>query len=401
MPDNDEQTAPSPARRRSYADAAAAGVQLSSERHQAAMSDELAETEEDELFLFQESLRRGQEAQTRRRRLLARPRISNSNTVREETYDDQRSLLTEQINWASARSLYLRNRLNDSSIRMTSTTNDPAPSRSHDSQETPQSANEFSDWPANDPQLASSVTASDVLAAQLNRPPPPGPGRSSYEPAVLNAEFRSAATSAARRRLLVNENWRRQQSGHAPAEGKPVLLLYCEPLHSAAQHIASDQVADEETPEGWYSVVDIPLPARSEADAPKRASIFDPAQIGGGGCGRLLCARASACPDTSVFESDTSPPAEAVGWVEPAQLDASHAPSVTTNTCSCAKAYMACRSWFAPTVSICDPVRLMFECTAEMGSVTQCCEFASFARAIVVIRINGYTALRQCRQGRE
>lgn len=364
--------------------------------------------EEDELFLFQESLRRGAAAQIRRR-LLTRPRDSlirqaaNASEASADVADEPPSLLTEQLNWVSARSLALQDRLTESSDRMRATPDSQQPEmipyneviddgdetfidprtlngpaappvasyynrvrRATRSRRAPSPGQRDSIFFHSPPQVQPSVSstetidfsatsmASSALAAQLNAPPP----QMQNDEVMLRDNSSSAATQATRRsnlevlqRSRLHDLYRASTTAAAAAAcGKPVLLLYCSAgskSESALPGGGSLFSPPSPLPEGWYR------PAEERDDASTStilvkpdSGIFDSRFIGGGGCGRLLCARGSTTADIHTVETDTAPIPQNVGWLESIDDPITTASGAQRwQGCRCTRAYIGCRYW--------------------------------------------------------
>ena len=316
----------------------------------ASVNASYSDEDDDDGTLFGETLRRGNLAQAARRRRRVTSRPSEGIEFGYQAQDgDTFNDIGGQLNWVSARSL---DTVIDSSPanELRSPSPDPLALLPHTSRlatmarRTSQRRNAHT--ASSFPPVQDSIffppspqrnpapprerdSISSLLAAQLNRPPAPLPSR-------RTELFRSQS----------------RLNG-----GKPVLLLYC---HAPS---LKSRTASPDLPHDFY-YINSPSPASSTSASnafangfrqQNEASIESPLPYGGGGCGRLLCARAYVTSEPDVFESDTPPISTSVDWLDIVSSDEGTSRSRGQEMdrhgniwpdCTCVKANLGCRAWF-------------------------------------------------------
>lgn len=124
----------------------------------------------------------------------------------------------------------------------------------------------------------------------------------------------------------------------------PMLLLYCASSFPSASLSVGFQALNATT---------APLNGSRESDnitndTAHTTHTSPQQQRGGGGCGRLICARAFQSKlDPDSFESDAPPSHQLVDWLEivPARDDETKWPHL----CDCVQATLGCRNWWVPS----------------------------------------------------
>jgi len=159
--------------------------------------------------------------------------------------------------------------------------------------------------------------------------------RSLHSTSLLAAHLNATASAS-------QSTWNRDRNAAASNEhdvASSMMLLYCDSSPTSTTLPAGSQARDPTTASGNRSGGN-----NITNERPYTRDASPEQHKGGGGCGRLVCARAFKSKlDPDKFESDAPPSHQLVDWLEivPARDDETKWPHL----CDCIRATLGCRNW--------------------------------------------------------